>query len=193
MPHFFKNTTPFKVPSSVPTLSTPSNNPGPGLTPPSIDSAPGSANGLTSPLSSKKKKKKKRRHSETETPTIQIPIQTKQDLLPPELRAEHKKLKKSKKRKLEGKQNGAEAHRDEGQEDDWCLGETWRIKTGDEAPAGGSEKKPRSIKESEMFQNSSITQSPSLQGSTEKEKKKKKKKKSKESKPDAVERFAGFL
>ncbi|XP_062874667.1 ubiquitin carboxyl-terminal hydrolase 36 isoform X2 [Trichomycterus rosablanca] len=192
VPHFFKNKTPLKEPSSAPANSpspaTPHffNNPGPILSQKSTESGTGFANGLVSPTLNKKKKKKKRRHSEAETPITELPAKTK-DV--PGVRAENKKVKKSKRRKLEEKQNGIEAHREglqshlepaEGQDEDWCLGETWRIKSDAEASVERPKKRPQPITEPELSQSSIIKPvldqtSPSHQCSTEKRRKKKKK------------------
>ncbi|KAL1277513.1 hypothetical protein QQF64_024186 [Cirrhinus molitorella] len=84
---------------------------------------------LTSPTLKKKKKKLKRQHSEVEqdAPTASLPDE-------PMPSTENRKKKKKKKRKREHEANGLEeqrecvqSHLEPHQDEDWCLGETWRI------------------------------------------------------------------
>ncbi|KAK2915824.1 hypothetical protein Q8A67_000198 [Cirrhinus molitorella] len=84
---------------------------------------------LTSPTLKKKKKKLKRQHSEVEqdAPTASPPDE-------PMPSTENRKKKKKKKRKREHEANGLEeqrecvqSHLEPHQDEDWCLGETWRI------------------------------------------------------------------
>lgn len=76
-----------------------------------------------------------------ENPTAELLAKTEQDV--PELTAEMRKVKKHKKRKREEEPNSMKVQREgvqshlepSGQDEDWCLGEMWRIN-----PDGSSEK-----------------------------------------------------
>lgn len=78
-----------------------------------------------------------------ENPIAEVSAKTEQDML--ELMTERKKVKKRKKRKLEEepssvtvRSEGVPAHLEpSGQDEDWCLGETWRINQD------GSSEKPK--------------------------------------------------
>ncbi|TSK87561.1 Ubiquitin carboxyl-terminal hydrolase 36 [Bagarius yarrelli] len=149
VPHLFKNASLFKEPSPSsssaflknPTLSSPVSrlhfSPASVCEPiPSQKAtklATGFADDLVSPTikKKKKKKKKKRRHSETENPTAELPAKAEQHM--PELTAEIRKVKKRKNMKLEEESNSMTVQQKDihlepsGQDEDWCLGETWRI------------------------------------------------------------------
>lgn len=143
VPHLFKNASLLKVPSSLtnPTRSSPdsrlyscpANNCGPIQSPKTTQSATGFADGCTSPTIKKKKKKKKRRNSEMEIPTAEPAAKTEQH--ENKLTSEVKTVKKRKKRKREEEQSSVTVQRESmqshlapsGQDEDWCLGETWRI------------------------------------------------------------------
>ncbi|XP_046721965.1 ubiquitin carboxyl-terminal hydrolase 36 isoform X2 [Silurus meridionalis] len=160
VPHLFKNASLLKEPSSSsfssscspltnPTLSSPvskllscpASKCGPTQSQKTTESATGLADGFPSP--SLKKKKKKRRLSEMEKPTAELPAKTQQVV--PELTAETKKVKKRKKRKREEETQSATVQKEgvrshlepSGPDEDWSLGETWRIN------ADGSSKRPK--------------------------------------------------
>lgn len=140
VPHLFKNASLDKVPSSSstnPTRSSPdsrlypclASNCGPIQSRKTTESATGFADGCNGPTMKKKKKKKKQRNSEMEIPTAEPAAKTEQHM------PEAKKVKKRKKRKREEEQSsvkvqreGMQSHLDpSGQDEDWCLGESWTI------------------------------------------------------------------
>lgn len=152
VPHLFKNASLLKEPSfsssfssvTNPTLSSPvsrlhpcpASNCGPIQSQKATESITAFADGLASPTLKRKKKKKKRRHSELENPTAELPAETEQDM--PELTAEMREVKKCKKRKRAEEPNSVKVQREgvpSGQDEDWCLGEMWRIN-----PDGSSER-----------------------------------------------------
>ncbi|XP_053510034.1 ubiquitin carboxyl-terminal hydrolase 36 isoform X2 [Ictalurus furcatus] len=202
VPHLFKNASLLKGPSlssslMKPTLSSPisrlqpcpASNCGPTQSQKTTESCTGFADGLASPTLKKKKKKKKRRHSEMENPTAELPAKTEQDV--PELTAEMRRVKKHKKRKREEEPNSMKVQREgvqshlepSGQDEDWCLGETWKIN-----PDGSSEKpkqqrqlttEPKPSQAQEQIQPMLCETSQNHHDSNIKKKKKKKKHKEK--------------
>lgn len=144
VPHLFKNASLVKEPlfsssssssSTNPTLSSPvsrlhpcpASNCRPIQSQKTTKSVTAFADGLASPTLKRKKKKKKRRHSEMENPTAELLAKTEQDM--PELIAEMRDVK-CKKRKREEEPNSIKVQREDvpsGQDEDWCLGEMWRI------------------------------------------------------------------
>ncbi|MCI4385212.1 hypothetical protein PGIGA_G00047810 [Pangasianodon gigas] len=199
VPHLFKNASLFKEPSSSsslmnPTLSSPvsrlhpcpASNCGPIQSQKTTESATAFADGLASPtLKKKKKKKKKRRHSEMENPATELPAKTEQDM--PELTAELRKVKKRKKRKREEEPNsmkvqteGMQSHLEpSGQDEDWCLGETWRINSGEssERPKQQKPTEPKPSQAQEQIQPMLCETPQNHHDSTVKKKKKKHKEK----------------
>ncbi|KAG7335095.1 hypothetical protein KOW79_001691 [Hemibagrus wyckioides] len=213
VPHLFKNASLSKEPSSSfpspfsssssssflknPTLSSPvsrlhpcpASNCGPIQSQKTTESATGFADGLTNPTLKKKKKKKKRRHSEMENPVAELPAKVEQEM--PELTAERRKVKKRKKRKREEQPNSVTVQREDvqchlepsGQDEDWCLGETWSIN-----PNGSSERpkqqpqpstEPKPSETQEQIQPVLCETPQNHHDSTVKKKKKKKKHKEK--------------
>ncbi|KAF5902640.1 ubiquitin carboxyl-terminal hydrolase 36 [Clarias magur] len=204
VPHLFKNASLLKKPSSSSTSYSsssltnppvslpvsrlhpcPSSNCGPIQSQKTTASAAESPNGLTSPLL-KKKKKKKRHHSEMENLTAERHAKTEQDTA--ELAAEMGKVKKRKKRKREEEPNGSKVQKEgvhshlepSAQDEDWCLGETWRIN-----PGGSSERpKQQPIIEPKLSQaqgeiHPMVCETPQNQHDSTIKKKKKKKQKEK--------------
>ncbi|XP_060757448.1 ubiquitin carboxyl-terminal hydrolase 36 isoform X2 [Neoarius graeffei] len=169
VPHLFKNASLVKEPlfsssssSSLtnPTLSSPvsrlhpcpASNCRPIQSQKTTKSVTAFADGLASPTLKRKKKKKKWRHSEMENPTAELPAKTEQDM--PELIAEMRDVK-CKKRKREEEPNSIKVQREDvpsGQDEDWCLGEMWRIN-----PDASSEK-PKQQSQLTTEQKLSLTQ-----------------------------------
>lgn len=78
-----------------------------------------------------------------ENPAAELPAQAEQGM--PEVTAEMEKVKKHKKQKREEEQNSVKVQREDvqckqepsGQDEDWCLGETWKINSD------GSSERPK--------------------------------------------------
>ncbi|KAK3552493.1 hypothetical protein QTP86_012153 [Hemibagrus guttatus] len=124
-----------------------------------------------------------------ENPIAELPAKVEQEM--PELTAETRKVKKRKKRKREEEPNSVTVQREDvrchlepsGQDEDWCLGETWRIN-----PNGSSERpkqqpqsstEPKPSKTQEQIQPMLCDAPQNHHDSSVKKKKKKKKHKEK--------------
>lgn len=124
-----------------------------------------------------------------ENPVAELPAKVEQEI--PELTAERRKVKKRKKRKQEEQPNSVTVQREDvqchlepsGQDEDWCLGETWRIN-----PNGSSERpkqqpqpstEPKPSETQEQIQPVLCETPQNHHDSTVKKKKKKKKHKEK--------------